>query len=327
MKAWFTRIKQAVSGRLLSLKHKFGKAQVQRFAATVNARMQSARDWWKETFLITKCALLILTIKVSMALAPEARKGYRQWLKDLPGQFTKENFKKWAAAFLAWCKTLPETLRGLRKSGVLASLTLFALLLFMGHSATAAWLTYTTPVERNSFQVGKMDLHVEYRNDLTNGYVNMTEASKLFKDEALYEPGYTQVVRLYVRNDGNVPFDYAFVVRDYQSEPGRNVFGREFDLADHLKFGIVTADTEAALEAMLAPRDAARSLAQEYANLSLNGYSKRGLGTLQKGDDGYAALIVWMPEYVGNEANYREKAPQISLGITVYAQQAGTMDQ
>jgi len=37
----------------------------------------------------------------------------------------------------------------------------------------------------------------------------------------------------------------------------------------------------------------------------------------------YAALIVYMPEEVGNKANYRGfDVPQVKLGITVFAQQA-----
>ena len=41
----------------------------------------------------------------------------------------------------------------------------------------------------------------------------------------------------------------------------------------------------------------------------------------------YAALIVWMPTEVGNEANYKTGAdiPQVTLGVTVHAQQINTM--
>ena len=36
MKPWITRIKQAVAGRLMTLKHKFGKAAFQKFVDYVN---------------------------------------------------------------------------------------------------------------------------------------------------------------------------------------------------------------------------------------------------------------------------------------------------
>ena len=41
----------------------------------------------------------------------------------------------------------------------------------------------------------------------------------------------------------------------------------------------------------------------------------------------YAALILYMPKEVGNEANYRGgDIPTIDLGITVFASQRGTLD-
>jgi len=44
-----------------------------------------------------------------------------------------------------------------------------------------------------------------------------------------------------------------------------------------------------------------------------------------EGSSRYVALIVWMPEDVGNEANYMRGSvvPRVELGITVFAQQAG----
>jgi hypothetical protein len=44
--------------------------------------------------------------------------------------------------------------------------------------------------------------------------------------------------------------------------------------------------------------------------------------TLQAGGDIYIALVVRMPEEVGNAANYRgETQPKVELGITVKADQ------
>jgi len=135
------------------------------------------------------------------------------------------------------------------------------------------------------------------------------------------------VVYLQVENGGNMDFDYKFIVDAYKSDHGTNVYGESFDLADFLKFGLVTADSHDQLDAMVSPRGAAQALAKEYANQKLNGYTEYSAKPLTPGSKKYAALIVWMPEYVDNHANYREKAPRIELGVTVYAQQAGTMDK
>ena len=325
MKAWFTRIRQAVSGRLMTLKHKFGKAQFQRYRALFHARRLEARDWMKESWLIVKCAVLIGLCKLQMALTPEALRSYRQWLKNLPSRFTKENFQKWGAAFLAWLKSLPPKLRSMRKSGLLASLTLFALLLFLGHASSVAWLTYTTPAERNNFQVGHLNVYVEYKNDQTNGkYLEVTPDSALFNDEALYEPGYTQLVYLKVTNKGSIPIQYKLTTGSYHSEPSTNVYGEKFKLDNYLCYGVAFDQDLDQLAAKVSPRSAAKQIAATPVAGNLEQLSVLSTSHLAPEATEYAAIIIRMPESVGNEANHDKNAPppKITLGVTVYAQQA-----
>lgn len=323
MNMWFARIRQAVSGRLMSLKRRFGKPQMDKYSAMFHAWTEKRKDWWKETYLIVKCALLIAYIKLTMMLSPTAFKGYWQWLKNLPGQFTRENMHKWYAAFLVWLKNLPQTLKGLRKSGVLASLTLFALFLFMGHSATIALMTYHTPVAQNTFQVGELKLYVEYKNDVVPDYEEMTESSKLFNDHALYEPGYTQVVYLHIENQGNMDFDYDISVRAVDFTDSINVYGDTLHLPKYLRFGILTANKESELDRAMARSFASEEMEKYYNPLGT--YTQLG-SEIEAGKEQYAALVVFMPEYIGNEANYRTGAtvPQVILGVDVRAQQAGT---
>lgn len=329
MKMWFTKMKQAISGRLMKLKRAFGKDQLLRYRALLHGRLYTLKDQLKEFWLIVKCAVLLLACKLYLTFNREALKRYAQWLRELPEKLTWENVKKCGLAFLAWLRTLPETLRNLRKAGVLASVSLFLLLAFLGAGATAAWMTYTTPVKQNNFQVGLLDLYVEYRNDQMTDYAEVTKESPLFNDEALYEPGYTQIVYLKVYNNGDIPFDYKFTVHDFNSEDSMNVYDENLHLPDHLYFGMVTADTEEELQRLLSPREAAQS----YATNKLVKYSRLGEYSLRGkrldvGKQEFAALIVCMPTFVGNEANYKKDAPvpKVSLGVTVYAQQIDTMD-
>lgn len=324
MKAWFTRIRQAVSGRLMTLKHKFGKAQFQRYRALFHARRLEARDWMKESWLIVKCAVLIALCKLQMALTPEALRSYRQWLKNLPSRFTKENFQKWGAAFLAWLKSLPPKLRSMRKSGLLASLTLFALLLFMGHASSVAWLTYTTPATVNSFQVGRMDLVVNYKNDTMSEFAVMTSDTPIFKNEALYEPGYTQLVYLKVTNKGSIPIQYKLTTGSYHSEPSTNVYGEKFKLDNYLCYGVAFDQDLDQLAAKVSPRSAAKQIAATPVAGNLEQLSALSTSHLAPEATEYAAIIIRMPESVGNEANHDKNAPppKITLGVTVYAQQA-----
>ena len=197
----------------------------------------------------------------------------------------------------------------------------------LGTGATLAWFTDVSPVARNTFLVGLVDLQVSYKNDLMTDYDVLDSDKAVFNDQALYEPNYTQVVHLKVENTGTMDFDYKLSVQDYDYTDSINVYGTNLHLPDYLKFGVVFADSEAQLE-----RDVAQTLAAEDKGSviaefqKLNNYSRTDEVTVKPGQTRYVAVIIYMPREVGNEANYRkgEMPPQVQLGLTVYAQQAGT---
>ena len=350
MKEFFRKAKQAVSGRLLILRKKINKETLKKQASLMKVRLEILRLMLRMKLQQGKAWLLDKTARIrhmldretlylhykkaehwaKIYLNKEALKGYARtalrWLRELPEKLTWENIKKWAAAGWAYLCTMPDKLRQLRKNALAMSCLLLALWLFLGTATSMAWLTDTTEVKRNSFQIGEMKLEVEYRRPEMDDYVEMDESSKLFRDDALYEPGYTQVVYLKIKNGGNVPFDYQITVRDFEYVDSVSVNGTPLHLPDHLKFGLITADSQPELE---------RKTAQAIAEKEMEAYC-HGLGEYSKTvtDDPltedsaprYAALIVFMPEETGNEANYRgETVPRVSLGVTVYAQQAGTM--
>ena len=148
-------------------------------------------------------------------------------------------------------------------------------------------------------------------------YEELDGETQVFDDEALYEPNYTQVVYMKIENRGDSAFRYRTAVNVTGYTPATNVFGNKFNLQDYLKFGLVYADSESELESKLANRD----LAKEKAGMPLNDYST-DTDTLAAGSVKYMALIVRMPEDVGNEANYRfETVPKVELGIIVTADQ------
>lgn len=208
------------------------------------------------------------------------------------------------------------------KSALILSVILMIAWSILGTSATIAWFTDTTPVAKNSFVIGELDLDVFYKNDVVTEYTEMTSESRVFNDEALYEPNYTQVVYLRIENNGDVDFKYKLSVDVRGFTNSTNVYGMTIHLPEHLKFGVVFGATEADLN---------RELAQTLANLDmeadlceLNQYSEVDKAEVKAGEERYAALIIYMPKEVGNEANYRrgETPPQVELGVTVFAQQA-----
>lgn len=193
----------------------------------------------------------------------------------------------------------------------------------LGTGTSLAWFTDTTPELKNIFHFGEFDLVVSYKTE-TGEYKEIDAATAIFDDEALYEPGYVQVVYLKVENKGNVDFDYTAAVSVTDYTPATNAFGQTFHLQDYLRFGMVIADTEAELEKQLESREQAL----ENAQMPLNMYStERAL--LKEGGVKYMALIVCMPEEVGNTANYRGNVvPRVELGVIVKATQTNApMDE
>ena len=198
------------------------------------------------------------------------------------------------------------------------ALSLCALIIWgiLGTGASLAWFTDTSPEINNIFHFAEFDVEVSHR--LTDGkWEEVDSQTKIFDEEALYEPGYVQVVYLKVENKGTVPFEFYTSVNVNGCIVATNVFGQEFMLQDHLKFGITTADTEEAMKNSVPNREKA----VEIADMPLKNYDTE-TAVLKPGATKYIALIVRMPEEVGNIANYRGNTiPEVELGITVKADQ------
>ena len=147
-----------------------------------------------------------------------------------------------------------------KKIALTLSLCAIALWLILGTGTSLAWFTDTSDEVVNIFHVAEFDLEVSHR--LPDGsYESIDGQTKIFDDNALYEPGYVQVVTLKIENKGTIPFDFktAVSVSDYTT--ATNVFGQSFLLQDYLRFGCITADTEAELDAALDTRDKAKAIA------------------------------------------------------------------
>ena len=186
----------------------------------------------------------------------------------------------------------------------------------LGTGASLAWFTDTSPEINNIFHFAEFDVEVSHR--LTDGrWEEVDSQTKIFDEEALYEPGYVQVVYLKAENKGTVPFEFYTSVNVNGCIVATNVFGQEFMLQDHLKFGITTADTEEAMKNSVPNREKA----VEIADMPLKNYDTE-TAVLKPGATKYIALIIRMPEEVDNVANYRgDDLPKVELGITVKADQ------
>jgi len=207
--------------------------------------------------------------------------------------------------------------RSYRKITYVVSLCVVVLWTMLGTGTSLAWFTDTSNEVRNLFHAAEFELKVSWRREDTSWDVLDGEEA-IFDDEALYEPGYTQTVYLKVENKGSVPFsfDTAVSVTDYTV--ASNVFGLHFQLQDYLRFGMLQAETEQALTELVKDRETAATAAVN----PLNNYNATDQFVLQPGTETYFALVVRMPEEVGNEANYRgTTVPRVELGVIVSASQ------
>lgn len=203
-----------------------------------------------------------------------------------------------------------------KKIALVLSLCAMVVWALLGTGASLAWFTDTSEEINNIFHFADFDLEVSHR--LTDGtWEKVDSQTKLFDEEALYEPGYVQVVYLKVDNLGDVDFRLKTAVHVNGYILATNVFGQEFNLRDYLKFGLVDAPTEADMKNSLPDREAAKRI----ATMDLQNYSTE-MPILGAGKTTYIALVLYMPEEVDNVANYREDTvPKVELGVIIRAEQ------
>ena len=218
-------------------------------------------------------------------------------------------------------------------SSVVALFLSFTMLL----GTTFAWFTDSAVSGRNVIQSGNLDVVLEYKNNWEDEWAPVDENTKIFKEGALYEPGYTEVVFLRVSNGGSLALKYNLNVTVYGETLSTNVYDEEFSLKDHLEIGYYSQaeyngenDWSALMQFMFIDRPTTIA--------TINGQSGSGFKKLSE-DTGIVssgipllpgetsaqlvALVLTMPETVGNEANHKAdvEAPTVDLGVTLLATQ------
>lgn len=203
-----------------------------------------------------------------------------------------------------------------KRIALILSLVLLVVWAVLGTGTSLAWFSDTSPEINNIFHVADFDLEVSHQ--LADGkWQEIDGQTKLFKQNALYEPGYTEIVYLKIENKGDIDFEFHTAINVNDCSVATNVFGQQFLLQDYLKFGIATANTEQEMKSIVPNRETAFWI----ANMPLHNYDTTTV-ILSPGGTSYIVLIVRMPEEVGNVANYRgNDTPKVELGITVKAEQ------
>ena len=206
------------------------------------------------------------------------------------------------------------------KHALWASVTAIALCMVMLVGTTFAWFTDTASTGINKIQAGNLDVELMYSQDMKE-WKKATSDTPLFDDNALWEPGYTQVAYLKVVNAGNLALKYNVTTNNYDQERGKNAAGALFYLDKYLKVGLTETQTafDSRSAAIAAISSSEKPMGKELC-------ISDGWTTLEAGKESNPfAVVVYMPTTVGNEANNVQSWRKPSLkgfGLVVNATQA-----
>ena len=204
------------------------------------------------------------------------------------------------------------------KKTLLTSVLSLVLCMAMLVGTTFAWFTDNVTSKNNIIKSGNLDVELYYKNDTVTDWTKVTSETNIFKTNTLWEPGHTEVVKLKVVNEGTLALKYQLGI-NVDSETGSvNKTGEPFKLSDHIKFGVVGGEQTYTRETAI---DAVETNAVTIATGLTEGnkLAVKGSGTSEE----CMTMVVYMPETVGNEANYgKDQAiPTINLGLNLFATQ------
>lgn len=210
------------------------------------------------------------------------------------------------------------------KRALLTSVLALVLSLAMLAGSTFAWFTDTASTGVNRIVSGNLDVGLQYwgvGEDGKKTWLTAENSEDLFDKNALWEPGYTQIVYLKVENNGNLALTYAMQITPVHETVGVNVDGEEFKLSDYIKFGWMKFTVDGDGTPVALDREAAQTGVGDGAQLGKT-LHRQAEQPMEAGAEELVALVAWMPEDVGNEANYSTVQPTIELSLKVLATQA-----
>ncbi len=219
------------------------------------------------------------------------------------------------------------------KRALLTSVMALVMCVVMLVGTTFAWFTDTASTGVNKIQAGNLDVELAYKNTyipaetptLDGGFAAVTENTKVFDEDALWEPGHVEYVVLKISNAGTLALKYKLGINIADEKSSTNVYDKELKLSDYIKFAVIDGDqSELGRDALVAKAGAGTALNAGYADEDHH-LVPVGKETAEDASSKTVTLVVWMPKSVGNEANYKVAegitAPSIDLGINVVATQ------
>ena len=204
------------------------------------------------------------------------------------------------------------------KKALILSVLSLVLCFSMLVGTTFAWFTDSVTSANNIIQSGNLDVDFKYWNG--DSWETVEGSSDILNPNAKWEPGYHEVVYLKVENAGSLSLKYQLGVNIISEKAGVNVKGEAFKLSNYILFGAIEGVNPE--NNRYETRDEAINALKSVENKKISeGYTKASVLDSNTSVE-YVALVIYMPETVGNEANHNGKVlPSISLGLNVVATQ------
>ena len=201
------------------------------------------------------------------------------------------------------------------RSTLLMSIISMLLCVSMLVGTTFAWFTDEVTSVNNVIKSGNLDVALYYQVEGQSDWSKVDANTNIFKQDTLWEPGHTEVVKLKVVNEGTLTLKYQLGVNVAGETTSKSVLGNELKLSDYIKYGVVAGEQTYTREQAVAAVDANAT--------ALNAAYSSGTVALAPEAEQIVTVVVYMPTSVGNAANYAkdEAVPTIHLGINLYATQ------
>ena len=199
---------------------------------------------------------------------------------------------------------------------------------------TFAWFTDSDGTGINKIQSGNLDVEVYYalQSDVVNGVIadnawkEVKNDTPVFNENALWEPGYTEVVYFKIVNEGTLALQYNTKVDIVKETGAINVATDPFMLSDYIQSYVTNADdVQIYSDRSIAIAPAGSETLAKAANFDIDAaLSLDSWKWLAPQGTYYTTFVLFMPTTVGNEANYSTEEgiiPTIQLGINFMATQ------
>jgi predicted ribosomally synthesized peptide with SipW-like signal peptide len=221
------------------------------------------------------------------------------------------------------------------KKMLLASAAAVGLSAILFAGTTLAWFTDSTSSAVSTLESGNLDLDFEVYNASTGKWEAVTPAVDeanpgtdvlslgSLNETGDWEPGHVETAYVRIKNSGTLSMKYELNLAA-SANTFTNVNKATTDLTSYVFYGVHTSKTEIT---PYTDRSAA------LADLDTKGKSFAGSDPvfssdlLKAGETDYIAITVYMPETVGNEANWDGTGDQPKIEFSLHASAGQTPDE